>query len=265
MTNLDTPRWAPGAAGAHALRRAAGRGPPRRAAAPGRRHRHRVTADVYGAGEADRRRPCARRAARATRTAWSATIGHDFTTQRDGAKGFPRFTDPRCAAPTGTPATCAMATERSLRALRGRPLRRAAPPQPRSHRLHVARRSGRRWPRCATAGLTDADRRRPGPANGFTLDVIGCLERFGDADRLGDADPQPVRAVAGAAGAAGLRARRRARDRRASSTTAACSGTTCSTSSSSPSATTAASARRLGGGGAGQARRGSGRSASATG
>jgi hypothetical protein len=58
----------------------------------------------------------------------------------------------------------------------------------------------RRWPRCATP----ADRAigvAPGPANGFTLDVIGCFERFGDTDRLGDADPQPARALARRAGA----------------------------------------------------------------
>ena len=29
-------------------------------------------------------------------------------------------------------------------------------------------------------GLTDAIGVAPGPANGFTLDLIGCLERFGD-------------------------------------------------------------------------------------
>ena len=45
-------------------------------------------------------------------------------------------------------------------------------------------------------GLRDALGVAPGPANGFTLDVIDCLERFGDADRLGDGDPQPARAVA---------------------------------------------------------------------
>ena len=50
------------------------------------------------------------------------------------------------------------------------------------------------------AGLTDAIGVAPGPANGFTLDLIDCFERFGDADRLGDDHPQPARAVAGRAG-----------------------------------------------------------------
>ena len=35
-------------------------------------------------------------------------VGHDFYEgEREGAKGFPRFTDPRCAARTATRTTCA--------------------------------------------------------------------------------------------------------------------------------------------------------------
>ena len=33
---------------------------------------------------------------------------------------------------------------------------------------------------CATTGLTRALGVAPGPANGFTLDLIDCLERFGE-------------------------------------------------------------------------------------
>ena len=39
------------------------------------------------------------------------------------------------------------------------------------------------------------------PANGFTLDLIACLECFGETTRLGDDHPQPARAVAGRTGA----------------------------------------------------------------
>ena len=59
------------------------------------------------------------------------------------------------------------------------------------------------------AGLTRALGVAPGPANGFTLDLIDCLERFGGDDRLGDDHPQPDGAVARRAGA------RRGRRRRA--------------------------------------------------
>ena len=54
---------------------------------------------------------------------------------------------------------------------------------------------------------------RPGPANGFTLDVIDCFERFGDAHRLGDGHPQPDGAVARRARARRRRAPRRRRHR----------------------------------------------------
>ena len=39
---------------------------------------------------------------------------------------------------------------------------------------------GRRWRRVRDDGLTGALGVAPGPANGFTLDLIDCLERFGD-------------------------------------------------------------------------------------
>ena len=54
-------------------------------------------------------------------------------------------------------------------------------------------------------GLTDAIGVAPGPANGFTLDLIDCLERFGDRIDWAMVDPQPARAVARRAGAAGRR------------------------------------------------------------
>ena len=38
---------------------------------------------------------------------------------------------------------------------------------------------GGRWRRCATQACAAASASLPGPANGFTLDVIACLERFG--------------------------------------------------------------------------------------
>ena len=45
---------------------------------------------------------------------------------------------------------------------------------------YTSRSSGTRWPRSATDGLAQAIGVAPGPANGFTLDLIDCFERFGD-------------------------------------------------------------------------------------
>ena len=53
------------------------------------------------------------------------------------------------------------------------------------------------------AGLTAQIGVAPGPTNGFTLDLIRCLERFGERIDLGDGHPQPAGAVAGRAGARG--------------------------------------------------------------
>ena len=75
-----------------------------------------ITADTYGAGEADRLLGRALAGARrATTTASSGAIGHDFYEgEREGAKGFPRFTDPRLRGPEGYADYVRMATERSL-------------------------------------------------------------------------------------------------------------------------------------------------------
>ena len=54
-------------------------------------------------------------ASRATDFALVGAIGHDFYTgEREGAKGFPRFTDPRLRGPDGYADYVRMATERSL-------------------------------------------------------------------------------------------------------------------------------------------------------
>ena len=73
-----------------------------------------ITADAYGAGEADALLGRAlRRRRRATPTALVGAIGHDFYTgEREGAKGFPRFTDPRLRGPEAVRDYVRMATER---------------------------------------------------------------------------------------------------------------------------------------------------------
>ncbi len=79
------------------------------------------------------------------------------------------------------------------------------------------------------AGLCNAIGVAPGPANGFTLDVIGCLERFGDLIDWAMLILNPLEPWPGRLALPGLRAPRRAACSRASSTTAGCSTTTCRT------------------------------------
>ena len=139
-----------------------------------------LTADVYGAGEADRDVGAALDGLDGRSYQLVGMVGHDFTTgERAGAKGFPRFTDPALRGPDGYADYLRAATEASLErcgADRFDVLLLHNPD-------HTGYSSPRVWDGMAAlrdAGLTDAIGVAPGPANGFTLDVISCLERFGD-------------------------------------------------------------------------------------
>jgi aryl-alcohol dehydrogenase-like predicted oxidoreductase len=139
-----------------------------------------ITADTYGAGAADRLLGRALADLPRSDFAIVGAIGHDFYRgQREGAKGFPRFTDPRLRGPEDYAAYVRMATERSLE--------RCGVDSFDLLLLHNPDRTGYTseavWDAFAAvkeAGLTRALGVAPGPANGFTLDVIDCLERFGD-------------------------------------------------------------------------------------
>ena len=138
-----------------------------------------MTADVYGAGEADRMLGRAIEGRARSEMCIVGAVGHDFYFgERDGAKGFPRFTDRRLRDESGYPDYLRMATERSLE--------RCGLDSFDLLLLHNPDRTGytseRVWQ--AMAGLRDVGLTRligvaPGPANGFTLDLIDCLERFG--------------------------------------------------------------------------------------
>ena len=107
-------------------------------------------------------------------------VGHDFYEgERDGPRGFPRFTDPRLRGPDEYAGYLRTATEKSLE--------RIGVSEFDVLLLHNPDRTGYEsevvWD--AMAGLRDdglaaAIGVAPGPANGFTLDLIRCLERFGD-------------------------------------------------------------------------------------
>ena len=74
-----------------------------------------ITADAYGAGEADALLGRALRGIDRSSYRLVGAIGHDFYEgERGGAKGFPRFTDPRLRGPDGYADYIRMATERSL-------------------------------------------------------------------------------------------------------------------------------------------------------
>jgi aryl-alcohol dehydrogenase-like predicted oxidoreductase len=138
-----------------------------------------ITADTYGAGEADALLGRALRGVPRSEYALVGAIGHDFYTgERQGAKGFPRFTDPSLRGPAEYADYVRMATERSLERVGADAFDLLL--------LHNPDRTGYTseavWDALETvrdAGLTARLGVAPGPANGFTLDLIDCFERFG--------------------------------------------------------------------------------------
>jgi aryl-alcohol dehydrogenase-like predicted oxidoreductase len=139
-----------------------------------------LTADAYGQGEADR--VLGRALAGVARDTYSlvGAVGHDFYEgERNGPKGFPRFTDPALRGPDQYAGYLRMAAEASLE--------RVGADSFDVLLLHNPDRTGYSsevvWDGMAAlreAGLTARIGVAPGPANGFTLDLISCLERFGE-------------------------------------------------------------------------------------
>ncbi len=163
-----------------------------------------LTADVYGAGAADAMLGRVIDGRPRDAMCIVGAVGHDFYQgERNGPKGFPRFTDPSLRGPDGYADYLRMATERSLE--------RCCIDSFDLLLLHNPDRIGYTseavW--SAMAGLRDAGLTRliglaPGPANGFTLDVIDCLERFGSLIDwamiiLNPLEPWPGELVLGAA------------------------------------------------------------------
>ncbi|MBK5230679.1 MAG: aldo/keto reductase, partial [Thermoleophilia bacterium] len=74
-----------------------------------------ITADVYGTGDADKLTGEALSGLPRERYCLVGAIGHDFYSgERQGAKGYPRFTDPALRGPGEYASYIRMATERSL-------------------------------------------------------------------------------------------------------------------------------------------------------
>jgi aryl-alcohol dehydrogenase-like predicted oxidoreductase len=139
-----------------------------------------LTADAYGAGEADALLGRALRGVARDDYCLVGAVGHDFYEgEREGAKGFPRFTDPRLRGPDAYGPYLRMAAERSLERLGVDAFDVLLLHNP----DRVGYSSAAVWEGMAAlrdAGLTRSLGVAPGPANGFTLDVIDCLERFGE-------------------------------------------------------------------------------------
>ena len=171
-----------------------------------------ITADTYGAGAADQLLGRALAGVPRSDFAIVGAIGHDFYTGRARrCQGFPPFHRSAAARPGGLRGLRADGDGAQPGALRRRFVRPAAAAQPGPHGLYERGGVGRAGG--GQGGRADADARRrarPGERLHARRDRLpGALRR---PDRLGDGDPQPARAVARRAGAAGGRAPRREAD-----------------------------------------------------
>ena len=139
-----------------------------------------VTADVYADGEADR--IVGRAVTGLDRNAYciAAAIGHDFVKGvRQGSSGYPRFTNPSLRGEDEYRSYLFGALEASLERLGTDHVDLVM--------LHNPDRIGytnetvwRAMSDLRKEGLARAIGVAPGPANGFTLDLIGCVETYGD-------------------------------------------------------------------------------------
>jgi aryl-alcohol dehydrogenase-like predicted oxidoreductase len=138
-----------------------------------------ITADAYGAGGADLIVGQALEGLPREDYCLVGAVGHDFYDgERKGAKGFQRFTDSELRGPDQYAGYLRMATEKSLE--------RCGVDRFDLLLLHNPDRTGYTsevvWNAMAQLreeGLTGQIGVAPGPANGFTLDIIDCFERFG--------------------------------------------------------------------------------------
>ncbi len=139
-----------------------------------------LTADAYGQGEADDLLGGSLEGIPRDSFSLVGAVGHDFYEgERDGPRGFPRFTDPRLRGSEAYAPYLRMACERSLERLRTDRFDLLLLHNP-DRRGYESEEVWRGMAALRDAGLADLIGVAPGPANGFTLDLISCLERFGE-------------------------------------------------------------------------------------
>lgn len=138
-----------------------------------------VTAEVYGNGRADAMLGEALSGYDRDSYCLVGMLGHDFYFgQRQGPKGYPRFTDPALRGPEGYAEFLRMACDKSLENCRTDHFDLLMLHNP----DEIGYTSEAVWDAfrgLKQAGLTKMLGIAPGPANGFTLDLIECFEKFG--------------------------------------------------------------------------------------
>ena len=139
-----------------------------------------VTADVYGQGKADV--ALAEALAGYPRDSYClvGTIGHDFYEgSRDGSKGYPRFTDPKLRMGAEYRNFLRMACEKSLTNCRTDHFDLLLLHNP-DELGYTQEDVWKGMSALKEEGMAERLGVAPGPANGFTLDLIYSFEHFGE-------------------------------------------------------------------------------------
>lgn len=139
-----------------------------------------MTADVYGEGAADSL--LGRALAGAPRDSYCliGAVGHDFYKgERQGEKGYPRFTDPALRKPAEYATYLQMAAEKSLERIGAARFDLLMLHNPdwtgySSDAVWKGMENLRKQGLAGRLGIA------PGPANGFTLDIIHAFETYGE-------------------------------------------------------------------------------------
>jgi aryl-alcohol dehydrogenase-like predicted oxidoreductase len=169
-----------------------------------------VTSDVYGKGAADSLLGHALQGIPREQYHLVGLLGHDiYDGIRQGSSGYPRFTHPDLRGPEGYANYLTSATAKMLERLGTDHLDCAMLHNP----DHTGYHSPAVWEAMSQLrhdGLASQIGVAPGPANGFTLDLIRCFERFGqDIDWamiiLNPLEPWPGRLCLPAASQQGIK------------------------------------------------------------
>ena len=138
-----------------------------------------MTADVYGNGQADELLGRALEGIPRDSYCLVGAVGHDFYEgKREGAKGYPRFTHASLRGPDQYASYLRMATEKSLGRCRAQKFDLLLLHNP-DWTGYSSEAVWKAMDALKATGLTDRLGIAPGPANGFTLDVIYSFEKFG--------------------------------------------------------------------------------------
>lgn len=137
-----------------------------------------MTADVYGNGEADTILGEVLAGYPRDSTILMGGIGHDFYKgERNGEKGYPRFTHPKLRGDKEYASYLEMAARESLKRLKAEVFDVLFLHNP-DQTGYTSKAVWDGMARLKKLGLTRELGIAPGPANGFTLDLIGAFEDF---------------------------------------------------------------------------------------